>query len=145
MFDPRCVRVEYGEQRADRPSDDLYGRSIRVKVNVVRGERKGAAREDGPFPRVKRRRAYGWSIPGGQGVTENAVITSRLGGGLAVPGLCALKLSRKTSACSQAGLRPGCWLTFVSPVPEPRPLRLSAQIVYAVPSGPMSRGPPKAS
>src|SRR4029079_13881631 len=40
------------EKRADRPSDDRYGRSIRVKTNVVEVLRRELARRSGKGDRV---------------------------------------------------------------------------------------------
>jgi len=63
----RCTfcYVRAFEQRADRPADDRYGRSIRVKVNVADVLRAELARPSSrsaprPTPTSRRRAATGW-------------------------------------------------------------------------------------
>ena len=64
----RCTfcYVRAFEQRADRPSDDRYGRSIRVKINVVEVLRRELARQ-ALGARGRRDRRRDGSVPAGGG------------------------------------------------------------------------------
>src|SRR5436190_24361571 len=64
-------------------------------------------------------------IASGQGVSSHGVRSP------AEPPPAAVSLSKKTSDCSQIGLRPG-WRSVAAPPPEPRPFRESVQRPYTL-------------